>query len=166
MLVLLDGSELSESILPDVKRFAKVFDAHVELYRVVVPPWVGDSEVALPPAIDRFGVDAFAEEAKHELDAVAEDVRSAGLSVTAVVEVHNGVTRRILEHIESANPDVVALATHGRGFARLLVGSVADKVLRAGARPMLCVRPQRTAAVEAIRRFEASMAGFGTASPA
>ncbi len=164
MLVLLDGSEMSEAILPDVTSFAKAFGARVELFRVVVPPWVGDSEVVLAREIDRFGIDAFAEEAKHELDAVAEHLREKGLSVTSTVEVHNGPTRRILEHIEASNPDLVALATHGRGIARLLVGSVADKVLRAGSRPMLCVRPQRTAAVEAIRRFEASMAGAGQAT--
>lgn len=164
MLVLLDGSEMSEAILPDVKSFAKAFGASVELFRVVVPPWVGDSEMVLTPGIDRFGIDAFAEEAKHELDAVAEDLRAAGLSVTSRVELQNGPARRILEHIEKSNPDIVALATHGRGIARLLVGSVADKVLRASSRPMLCVRPQRTAAVEAIRRFEASMAGAGTAT--
>src|ERR1019366_5101604 len=159
ILVLLDGSELSESILPDVTAFAKAFGARVELFRVVVPPWVGDSEVVLAPEIDRFGIDAFAEEVKHELDAVAEDLRAKGFRVTSIVEVHGRPTRRILEHIETSNPDVVALATHGRGIARLLVGSVADKVLRSGARPMLCVRPQRTAAVEAIRRFERSLAG-------
>lgn len=159
MLVLLDGSEMSEAILPEAVSFAKAFGASVELFRVVVPPWVGESEVVLAPEIDKFGIDAFAEEAKHELDAVAEDLREKGLMVTASVEVHGSVTRRILRHIEESDPDVVALATHGRGIARLLVGSVADKVLRAGARPMLCVRPQRTAAVEAIRRFEASMAG-------
>ena len=164
IMVLLDGSELSEAILPDVKCFAKAFGAKIELFRVVVPPWVGDSEVVLSPEIDRFGIDAFAEEAKHELDAVAGDLRSQGLDVTSAVEVHNGPTRRILERIASTNPDVVALATHGRGLARLLVGSVADKVLRSSARPMLCVRPQRTAAVEAVRRFEASMAGAGTAT--
>ena len=159
VLVLLDGSELSESILPDVTAFARAFGAGIELFRVVVPPWVGDSEMVLSPEIDRFGIDAFANEVKHELDAVAEDLRAKGLSVTSIVEVHGRPTRRILEHIETSNPDVVALATHGRGIARLLVGSVADKVLRSGARPMLCVRPQRTAAVEAIRRFERSLAG-------
>jgi nucleotide-binding universal stress UspA family protein len=166
LLVLLDGSEVSEAILPDAVTLAKAFDAHVELFRVVVPPWIGDSEVVLAPEIDRFGIDAFAQEAKHELDAVAEDLRSKGLHVTATVEVRNGVTRRILEHIKESDADLVALATHGRGIARLLVGSVADKVLRAGGRPILIVRPQRTAAVEAIRRFEASMSGSAPSVPA
>jgi nucleotide-binding universal stress UspA family protein len=165
MLVLLDGSEVSEAILADATSFAQAFGARVELFRVVVPPWIGDSEVVLSPEIDRFGIDAFAQEAKHELDAVAEDLRSKGLHVTATVEVRSGVTRRILDHIKASNPDVVALATHGRGIARLLVGSVADKVLRAGGRPILTVRPQRTAAVEAIRRFEASMSGSAPATP-
>jgi nucleotide-binding universal stress UspA family protein len=159
VLVLLDGSELSESVLPDVKDFAKAFGAKLELYRVVVPPWVGDSEMVVSPEIDRFGIDAFTNAAKSELDTIADDLREYGVTVKATVEVRNTPTRRILAHIEETNPDVVALATHGRGIARLLLGSVADKVLRSGARPMLCVRPQRAAAVEVVHETESRLAG-------
>ena len=138
--------------------FAKAFGARIELFRVVAPPWVGDSEVLIPPEVDRFGIDVFAENAKRELDAIAEDLRKQGLTVTSTVDVRNRVTRRILEHIEARNPDVVALATHGRGFVRLLFGSVADKVLRSGSRPMLCVRPRRAAVREAVRGIESRAA--------
>lgn len=165
VLVLLDGSELAECILPEVTTFAKAFGAHVELFRVVAPPWVGGSEMMVVPEVDPFGIDAIAEEAKRELDVLAEALRAKGLSTKATVEVRNAVTRGILEHIESTDPDVVALATHGRGIARLLLGSVADKVLRAGARPMLCVRPQRMAALEGIRHLESSAAGATVVAP-
>lgn len=158
VLVLLDGSEFAASILPEVTAFAKAFGARIELFRVVAPPWVGDSEVLIPPEVDRFGIDVFAENAKRELDAIAEDLRKQGLTVTSTVDVRNRVTRRILEHIEACNPDVVALATHGRGFVRLLFGSVADKVLRSGSRPMLCVRPRRAAVREAVRGIESRAA--------
>jgi nucleotide-binding universal stress UspA family protein len=158
VLVLLDGSETAASILPEVAAFAKAFGARIELFRVVAPPWLGDSEVLIPPEVDRFGIDVFAENAKRELDAVADDLRGKGLTVTSTVEVRNGVTRRILDYIETSNPDVVALATHGRGIGRLLFGSVADKVLRSGARPMLCVSPRRAAVREAIQRLESRVA--------
>lgn len=156
LLVLLDGSEHSGAILPHATALAKAFGARMELYRVVAPPWVGSAEIALPMEVDRFDIDTYAEGAKRELDAIAGGLRAGGLAVTTLVEVHGRPTRRILEHITSANPDLVALATHGRGVSRVLLGSVADKVLRAGARPMLCVRPHKTAAVESGLRIEAA----------
>jgi hypothetical protein len=47
-----------------------------------------------------------------------------------------------------------------------VVGSVADKVLRAGARPVLCLRPHRTAAGEAIAFSDSRTAGAATLTPA
>lgn len=157
ILVLLDGSELSEAILPEVTGFAKAFGARLELFRVVGTPWIADFETVQVPEVDLFDIDGVTEQAKRELDAVAQDLRIRGLSATATVEVSNSFTATILKHIESSNPDVVALATHGRGIARLLMGSVADKVLRAGARPMLCVRPRTAPVLEHIRTFGADM---------
>ena len=160
MLVLLDGSVLSEEVLPEVISFAKMFNARVELFRVVSTPWVGDTDAVLARGADQFEIDGFAQDAKHQLDAVAAHLRLQGLRVTSTVDVHHSPTRRILEHIERSNPEVVALATHARGISRLLVGSVADKVLRAGARPMLCVRPRHRSAFEDVRQLEADTAGI------
>lgn len=47
----------------------------------------------------------------------------------------------IRDHIARKQPDVVALATHGRGFTRLLLGGVADELIRMGDRPVLVFRP-------------------------
>ena len=47
----------------------------------------------------------------------------------------------ILEYIARTKPDVVALATHGRGFTRLFLGGVADELVRTGDRPILVFRP-------------------------
>jgi nucleotide-binding universal stress UspA family protein len=51
------------------------------------------------------------------------------------------LTIAIRDYIARTQPDVVALATHGRGFARLLLGSIADDLVRAGDRPVLVFRP-------------------------
>lgn len=47
----------------------------------------------------------------------------------------------IREYIARTQPDVVALATHGRGFTRLLLGGIADELVRTGDRPVLVFRP-------------------------
>lgn len=161
VLVLLDGSEVSASILPSATWFAKAMGARIDLLRVVIPPWAGDSYNVLPStAVDRFQIDPFADAAKHQLDAVAEELRAQGFVVSSEVVVQMSPTRAILEHVERTNPGVVALATHGRGLSRLLMGSVADKVLRASARPTLCYRPPR-ALIEAAeaRGSAAELAG-------
>jgi nucleotide-binding universal stress UspA family protein len=49
----------------------------------------------------------------------------------------------ILEYAEANRVDLIAMCTHGRtGLARWALGSVADRVLRAGSTPILLVRAQ------------------------
>jgi nucleotide-binding universal stress UspA family protein len=50
--------------------------------------------------------------------------------------------RAILDYVARTKPDVVALSTHGRGFLRLFLDSVADEVVRNCERPTLVFRPQ------------------------
>ena len=57
--------------------------------------------------------------------------RETGLEVSTEVVVNDRAADAILERAHSDGADVIALSTRGRGASRLLVGSVADKVLRA-----------------------------------
>jgi nucleotide-binding universal stress UspA family protein len=50
--------------------------------------------------------------------------------------------KAILDYVAKAQPDAVALSTHGRGFLRLFLGGVADDVVRKCELPTLVVRPQ------------------------
>jgi nucleotide-binding universal stress UspA family protein len=144
ILVLLDGSDVSEAIVPHAVWLARAFRADIELLRVVAPPWVGDSLTALTAGEeDPFGVDAFAEAAKRTLGQIAEALTKKGFTVTSSVAIHLSPARAILDHIGRTNPDVIALATYGRGLSRLFLGSVADKVLRAAGRPTLLLRPRQ-----------------------
>lgn len=156
ILVLLDGSDVSEAIVPHAAWLARAFDAEIELLRVVAPPWVGDSLTALTAGEeDPFGVDAFAEAAKETLGQIATALHQKGFTVVSTVVVHLSPARAILEHLKRTNPDALALATYGRGVSRLFLGSVADKVLRAGGRPTLLFRPRQPLPVAAdIRETE------------
>jgi nucleotide-binding universal stress UspA family protein len=56
--------------------------------------------------------------------------------------VHDVPAVAILEAARCCADGVVALATHGRtGLPRLVLGSVADKVVRGSADPVLVYRP-------------------------
>lgn len=51
--------------------------------------------------------------------------------------------KALLDHVNETDPDVLALATQGRGVSRLIVGSVADKLIRGAKRPVLVIRPMK-----------------------
>ena len=142
ILVPTDGSDMSLRILPLVQELALATGAIVDLYRVVASPFVGDVLNAVHSAqIDSFGVDPFADQAKHELERVAQELLYHGVRATSTVEIATNPTRAILERIALTDPDMLAITTHGRGLSRLFMGSVADKLMRAGGRPALCWHP-------------------------
>lgn len=164
ILVPMDGSGTAAAILPHVRDLARMMNARVDLFRVVAPPWVGDAFNALQSAeVDRFDIDPAADSAKVALERVARDLIVAGIHATSLVSVATNPTRAILDRIAEAQPDVVAIATHGRGLSRLFMGSVSDKVLRAGGKPTLCWRAPRP---EYPEPEEARMFATSFASPA
>jgi nucleotide-binding universal stress UspA family protein len=146
ILITLDGSPHSEAILPVAQELAVIFGARVELIRVIAPYVPGD--VATTLAADRpdpFGIDAVSARAKEELDAQAARLRGTGIEATAALRVQLSPTRCLLDHIKETDPDLVAIASQGRGLSRLFIGSVADKLIRAAARPVLVLRPAKKA---------------------
>ncbi len=76
----------------------------------------------------------------HELEAWATRARATGCKVRSVLRVGTHY-REILAEAANMSADLVLLATHGRGeIQRLLVGSVADKVIRLARCPVLTVK--------------------------
>jgi len=68
----------------------------------------------------------------------------ARMGVTTRAHVVHGddAARTIAETAERAGADVICICSHGRsGLSRALVGSVADKLMRACHRPVLVLRP-------------------------
>jgi nucleotide-binding universal stress UspA family protein len=164
ILVPVDGSETAAKILPIVQELALATNAIVDLYRVISPPFVGDALNALQSGrIDSFGVDPAADQAKHELERAAQEFLWHGIRATSTVEVAVNPIRAILDRIALTDPDVIALTTHGRGLSRLFMGSVADKILRAGGRPTLCWRPPHDSVAPGNAELYATAASGATA---
>jgi nucleotide-binding universal stress UspA family protein len=138
ILVLIDGTAESETILPEASQLAEEFDAEMTLVRVVAPEWIGSALMRLPPRTMEFtGLDAFAIDVKQDLEKTAARYGRRGRRVRSVVISDANPIGAILAHIKETDPDLVAAATSSRGFSRLFLRSVADKVLRAGGRPTL-----------------------------
>lgn len=143
ILVALDQSEYSDAILDPVVDLAQITGAAVTLLTVVAPTFDA-SEPTMPypvpqhPAIHARRSD----EAHSRLRRVAARLRKRGISVSRRVVAGNSAAGGILSVLEEARFDMVALTTHGAaGVRRLLLGSVAEKVIRATGKPVLVLHP-------------------------
>jgi nucleotide-binding universal stress UspA family protein len=137
ILVPLDGFAGSEAVLATVAELARAEGARVRLLHVAQP-------VDAVVANGRVVVYADQETERVARETLAYLKRAAaglsGVDVELAVEFGDPA-KAIASEAESAGVDLVAMATHHRtGVKRLLRGSVAEKVERATAIPVLLVR--------------------------
>lgn len=133
ILVPLDGSELAEAVLTQVRRLLFRKDAEVILVQAVsVPPGI-EADVGRVLETLRAGAAAYVAGVEGRLAAQGARVRS-------LVRV-GGAGEVILRAAEEERAGLIAMSTHGRsGIARWVLGSVAEKVVRASPVPVLAVR--------------------------
>jgi len=142
VLVALDGSPEAESAIAPALALANPKRCDLVLLRVVPPvPIAGDAGMAATLPIDDSLTEALTQQATGYLEGVAERLKSPTVTVTTRVVVEPGVAQAVLREASLAGAELVALATHGaRGLRRMVLGSVADKVLRGADRPILLTR--------------------------
>jgi nucleotide-binding universal stress UspA family protein len=102
------------------------------------------------------------DDAKQRLNAMAARCVALGVAVTIEVTVGRP-THVISDTATSRGTDLIVMGTHGRsGFAHLVLGSVAERIVRTAPCPVLTVRDtSRTAdiiAAEAVERRHQSVA--------
>ncbi|MFW6318509.1 MAG: universal stress protein [Halorubrum sp.] len=137
ILVPTDGSAEGERAVGHALDIAAVHDATVHAVHVVDTA----SYAGMPMEASWEGVSELlrgdAAEAVREVEELAA---GTGIDVdTAVVE--GSPAREIVRYAEGNGCDLIVMGTHGRGgIDRLLLGSVAEKVVRAAAVPVLTVR--------------------------
>jgi len=143
MLVPLDGSETAEKVLPHSRYLAGKLKIPVLLLAVIDMAETGTSV-----AEDRDPVGGAINEdrtrtSENYLREVAKTFPGADVECT----VEKGrADKIIIAKGESDRLTLITMATHGRsGLARLLLGSIADKVLRGSANPLLLVRATQEA---------------------
>ena len=146
ILVPLDGSDLSVSVLPYVESIAKALGASLILFNVVIPlnVYPGTEMSSWPTSL----IEDMMAQAQSFLATVEKEVEGRGLKARSVVTVGFAVGEivRVAQDVEAG---LIAMATHGRsGVNRWIMGSVADGVVRRSALPCLMVRPEGLAAQE------------------
>jgi nucleotide-binding universal stress UspA family protein len=79
--------------------------------------------------------------ATKSLEAVVGDDDRRELQATTVLRASNNTAKEIVDYAKEASIDIVVIGATGRGAVdRLLMGSVADKVIRRAPCPVLAVR--------------------------
>ncbi len=143
MLVPLDGSQLSATIIPTLRSLlAAPYSWNWQLLRVVPSD---ESSAASPTPDTRY------EEALAYLAALSQDLKQTGLQVETLA-LRGDPARCILDQAVRADVELLAMATHGRsGLARWVRGSVAERVLRGSTTPLLLWNPSRGPAAAAGR---------------
>lgn len=133
-----DFSECSDAALVVAVELAKRFGARLRLVHVFqVPIYVGweDSPAALV-ATTQF-LDHARKRATEELARCTSAHAASGVPIDAV-QVDGLPQQKIVELGEQA--DLIVLGTHGRtGLAHVMLGSVAERVVRTATRPVLTV---------------------------
>jgi nucleotide-binding universal stress UspA family protein len=156
VLIPLDGTPLAEKILDQATGLASSMQAEVLLLRVIQPMRPGMPEPTsgnIPSAVFEK-LEAVIQERRREaaayLDKIAQTLRSSSRTVRTCVVSHHQPAVAILSKARAEGVDLIAIETHGReGLGRLLLGSVADKVIRGASIPVLVHRrANEPAAVE------------------
>lgn len=163
ILVPLDGSPASETVLRHVAQMADGGTAEVVLL-TVVPNVKPHQQVKAHPGemqhvAGQFAViplqdmhyDVQGESRGQEIDAVKDEAdvylteRSqpfieSGITVGRHVVVGDNPAEAIADYAKTGGFDTIALATHGReGISRLMSGSVAEKVMKLSGLPVVMV---------------------------
>ncbi len=146
VLIPLDGSELAERILEpalELMRLSAVRPSKVTLL-TVVEPVLGGGEAGLPFAVplDPALLQEHRAIAERRLRVVAERLSAGGVVVDTQVVSAAGAGAAIAAEAGRLGARLIAMTTHGeRGLRRLVLGSVADKVVRSSHIPTLVFRP-------------------------
>jgi nucleotide-binding universal stress UspA family protein len=137
IVVPLDGTPGSESVLETAADLARTHGASLRLLRVARPVslvYANDTRIIAYADQETARIE---HEARNYLAAIARGLD--GVPVEPVVRFGDFATQ-IVEEAESAGADLIAMATHRRrGLARALKGSVAERVARATTIPIVLV---------------------------
>jgi nucleotide-binding universal stress UspA family protein len=138
-LVPIDFSTYAEQALDYAIRLARTLKARLTVLHVIQPvPMAGvDMGVALPEAYLR----ELEEAVQRDMEEALARVTAAGLTAERVV-LYGVPFQEIVETAKARQVDLIVMGTHGRtGLMQVLLGSVAEKVVRLAPCSVLVVRP-------------------------
>lgn len=165
ILVPIDGSAFSKTVIPAIEHFFKPEDVELVLMEAVDVPRIKDgmppspgkvlADVMIPTVMPKesahtihqrqeqryYRQAALEHHHKEALQETALPLSEAGYAISCVVG-QGDPAQNILDYATNLKVDIIAMATHGAtGLSRMLMGSVAHDVLQAAKVPVLLLRP-------------------------
>jgi nucleotide-binding universal stress UspA family protein len=145
VLVPIDFSPYAEQALDYAIALAQKLQARVTLLHVIQPPLVAGADMGVWPS------PAFIDDLKtaitRDMEGSLARVTAAGLAGEIAV-VHGVPFHEILNTAKARQMDLIIMGTHGRtGLPHVLLGSVAEKVVRLAPCPVLVARQPAPVAV-------------------
>jgi len=138
VLVPIDGSDQARHALTHA--LEEMSDVRITLLHVINPVEAGFGAQAGIPSYSEEWYEAAKEEAEELLDVTTERCHEAGVAVETDTAVGKAA-RTIAEYAEDHEVDQVVIGSHGReGVSRILLGSVAETVVRRSPVPVTVVR--------------------------
>jgi nucleotide-binding universal stress UspA family protein len=136
ILVPLDGSALAEAALPKAVELAEVSGAHILLLRA--------AQAQTLPGVDPTEAQVrVVSEAEAYLAEIQKRLARQGHVKVETAVWYGPAAYAIVEAARVRKADEIVMTTHGRsGLGRLLLGSVAESVLRGTTTPILLLRAE------------------------
>jgi len=138
ILCPVDFSDASRKAVQYAKEFASSMGSRVHLLNVVEPrPMAVDITMNYIPLEEDLQ-----HAAKEDLQLVLQEFQQAGLKVDSSIEIGNPADV-ILDKSRELDVNLVIMGSHGKkGLSRLIMGSVAETVVRKANCPVLIVKAE------------------------
>lgn len=141
ILVPTDFSDLSIKAMKDAEKLAKIFDARITPIHVHIPITEMDEPYALGMSSSVYqDYEKIEQNLTDRLKEISEEAISSKIIDPPMI-VFGNPAQAIIDASEDF--DCIVMSTHGRtGFTRMLLGSVAEKVLRLAHVPVMVVEEE------------------------
>jgi nucleotide-binding universal stress UspA family protein len=140
ILVATDFGEASDAALSYGRDLARTYGATLHVVHIaenILARYAGDGTLALLPQLQNDVEDV----ARKRLAELVSDEDRTMLHAKPVVLTALGTAEAIVEYAKTHNIDIIVMGTHGRrALAHLMMGSVAERVVRMAPCPVLTVR--------------------------
>jgi nucleotide-binding universal stress UspA family protein len=140
ILVATDFGEASDAALNYGRDFARTYGATLHVVHIaenVFARYADDGSIAFLPQMQSDVENA----ARKRMEGLVTDEDRTMLHAVPVVLTALGTAEAIVEYAKTHNVDIIVMGTHGRrALAHLLMGSVAERVVRMAPCPVLTVR--------------------------
>jgi nucleotide-binding universal stress UspA family protein len=138
ILVPTDFSACSDAAVRYARALAQAFDAELHLLHVVQDPYTQPWAAEAFPAPLGEMLEQWQQQARERLAALLPGDEASRSKMATVV---GSPFYEIVRYAEEQQMDLIVIGTHGRGpIGHMLLGSVAEKVVRKSPCPVLTVR--------------------------